>query len=252
MNDAITVQRKGSVAIVTIDRGEKKNALNQEMVLSLTKIARDFQDDHETTCVILRGAKDAFSAGIDLKDPSRWNIQDREFSERRAISQRGMKMCKAWEEMPQVTIAAIEGFNVGGGIALTLACDWRIMTTSSYLFVPELQIGIPLGWQTIPRLVRLVGPSKAKQVVFLGEKMTSEKALEWGLADFVVPDGESLEYAESLSLKISQMPSVAVRMTKQSIDVSANSLNNAVSFMDVDQAMLCGLSNEAVSARTKF
>src|SRR3546814_1727011 len=100
-------------------------------------------------------------------------------------------MCRAWEDMPQLTIAATEGLNVGGGIALTLACDWRVMAESAYLYVPEVQIGIPLGWQTIPRLVNLVGPARAKQIVLLGEKMSAAKAQEWGIVDFVVPGRNS-------------------------------------------------------------
>ncbi|HLU01649.1 MAG TPA: enoyl-CoA hydratase/isomerase family protein, partial [Advenella sp.] len=145
-----------------------------------------------------------------------------------------------------------EGLNVGGGIALTLACDWRVMAQSAYLYVPEVQIGIPLGWQTIPRVVNLVGPARAKQIVLLGEKMSSEKALEWGVADFVVPDGTTQTFAEDLAQRVGAMPGVAVRMSKQSINTYANAMNHVASFMDVDQAMLCGQTEEAVSERSHY
>src|SRR3546814_4835936 len=124
-------------------------------------------------------------------------------------------MCRAWEDMPQLTIAATEGLNVGGGIALTLACDWRVMAESAYLYVPEVQIGIPLGWQTIPRLVNLVGPARAKQIVLLGEKMSAAKAQEWGIVDFVVPDGAARKHALELAERISGMPDAAVRMRSE-------------------------------------
>src|SRR3546814_7757173 len=110
-------------------------------------------------------------------------------------------MCRAGEGMPQLTIAAAEGLNVGGGIALTLACDWRLMVETAYLYVPEVKIGIPLGWQTIPRLVNLVGPARAKQIVLLGEKMSAAKAQEWGIVDFVVPDGAARKHALELDRK---------------------------------------------------
>src|SRR3546814_842321 len=134
-----------------------------------------------------------------------------------------------WEDMPQLTIAATEGLNVGGGIALTLACDWRVMAESAYLYVPEVQIGIPLGWQTIPRLVNLVGPARAKQIVLLGEKMSAAKAQEWGIVDFVVPDGAARKHALELAERISGMPDAAVRMSKQSINAYANALNHVSS-----------------------
>lgn len=252
MSNIITVERKGAVAIVRMDRGEKRNALSQEMVLELTRIAQAFQDDTSTSAVILTGSATEFSAGIDLSDPARWSLEDKTFVERRAIALRGTRMCKAWEDMPQITISAVEGFNVGGGIALTLACDWRVLAQSAYLYVPEVQIGIPLGWQTMPRLVGLVGPARAKQIVLLGEKMGAEKALEWGLVDFIAPDGEAAQYAEALAERVAALPDVALRMSKQSINSCANALNHLASHMDVDQAMLCGISTEPPEGRKKF
>src|SRR3546814_6781655 len=108
MNDISSVERNGSVATVTIDRGEKRNALNQEMVLSLTRIAEEFQNDTSTTCVVLTGNAKEFSAGLDIGDPARWSLDDKNFIERRAIAQLCASMCRAWEDLPQVTIYATE------------------------------------------------------------------------------------------------------------------------------------------------
>lgn len=252
MTQAISIKREGSIAIVTIDRGEKRNALSQDMVLQLTKIAQEFHDDSETQCVILTGNDNEFSSGIDLSDPARWNLDDKTFLERRNIALRGTKMCKAWEDMPQITIAAIEGLNVGGGIALTLTCDWRVMAESAFLYVPEVQIGIPLGWQTLPRLVNMVGASRAKQIVLLGDRMSAAKASEWGIVDFIVPDGTAVTYAESLAKRVATLPDVAVRMSKQNINAFANVLNQLGSHMDVDQAMLCANTAEAQTSRNAF
>src|SRR5690606_31999787 len=252
MTQAITVHRDGPIATVVIDRGEKRNALSQDMVLELTRIAQEFHDDTGTQCVILTGNDKEFSAGIDLGDPARWNLEEKSFAERRHIALRGTRMCKAWEDMPQITIAAIEGLNVGGGIALTLACDWRVMAQSAFLYVPEVQIGIPLGWQTVPRLVNLVGPARAKQIVLLGEKMSAEKALEWGVIDFIAPDGTAMQYAQELAQRISKMPDVAVRMSKQSINAYTNALNYTASHMDLEQAMLSGQEAAAKAGRASY
>lgn len=252
MSEIVKLEKSDGVATVTIDRGEKRNALNQEMVLRLTEIALDLQQDTDIACVVLTGNQKEFSAGIDLGDPARWSLEDKSFIERRAVAQRGSKMCRAWEDIPQITIAAVEGLNVGGGIALTLACDWRVMAKSAFLYVPEVQIGIPLGWQTVPRLVNLVGPARAKQIVLLGEKMSAEKALEWGVIDFIAPDGTAMQYAQELAQRVSKMPDVAVRMSKQSINAYTNALNYTASHMDLEQAMLCGQEAAAKAGRASY
>lgn len=248
----ITIDRINRVAVVTYNRGERRNALSLQAMQELTRVAESFRDDVEVSCVVLRGTDKEFSSGVDLKDPARWDINDKTLDERRTIASWGSRMCKAWEEIPQLTIAAIEGLNVGGGIALTLACDWRVMAESAYLLVPEAQIGIPLGWHTIPRLVNLVGASKAKQIVLLGEKMDSATAKEWGVTDWLTPDGEAATKAIELASTAARTPAAIVKMTKQSINAHANALNYLGTFMDVDQALLCNQSAEATQARTKF
>ena len=161
-------------------------------------------------------------------------------------------MCKAWEELPQLTIIAVEGLNVGGGVALMISFDWRVIAEDAYLYVPEIKIGINLGWNTIPRLVNMVGASKAKQIVLLDEKMSSQQALSWGLVDWISPVGQSLSMAQTIANKVTQFPSHAVKMTKQSVNAYANALNFSSTYMDIDQALLCGKSSEAIQARNQF
>src|SRR5690606_37559728 len=129
----------------------------------LTAVAETLRDRHDLTSIVLAGSREAFTVGVDLKDPERFDLQDKSVSEQRHILSLGTRMCQAWEALPQLTIAAIEGVNVGGGVALTLCCDWRVMSEEAYLYVPEIQIGISLSWHTVPRLVNMVGASKAKQ-----------------------------------------------------------------------------------------
>jgi len=248
----INIEEHGPVAVVTYDRGERRNALSLEAMRTLARTAEQLRDRTDISVIVLAGSQAAFSAGVDLKDPARWDIGNRPLSERRHIAAWGGRMCKAWEELPQLTIAAVEGLNIGGGIALTLACDWRVMAEDAFLYVPEVQLGIPLGWHTVPRLVNIVGASRAKQIMLLGDKMDSATAEAWGLADWLTPRGGAKETAIELARKVAQSPGHAVRMSKQSVNAYANALNYVSTFMDVDQALLCNDSEEARNARQRF
>lgn len=250
--NAVTIERAGATAIVRLDRKEKKNALSQAIMIELTRTAQELAEDRSITTVILTGTRTEFSAGVDLSDPDRWALDPNDIEGIRLASARGVKMCKAWEEMPQITISAVEGINVGGGIALTLCCDWRVQSAASVMMLPEARMGIPLSWQTIPRLVNIVGASKAKQLVLLGDNLDSQQALELGLVDFVVPEGTALEYAKALAEKVNRNTRLVTTLTKQSINTYANALNHIATHMDIDQAVLSGMSATATQSRQKF
>lgn len=248
----IDIQKNGRVMTVRYDRGERRNALSLEAMRKLTETAEQLRDETDIACVVLTGSAQAFSAGVDLKDPARWELDGQSLDDRRRVALWGSRMCKAWEEVPQLTIAAIEGVNVGGGIALTLACDWRVMSSAAYLLVPEAKIGLPLGWHTVPRLVNLVGPARAKRIILTNERMDSATALEWGLADWLAKPGQALEKAQELAQDVADNPSHVAKMTKQSVNAYTNALNHVATFMDVDQALLCNQSDEAIEARKAF
>ena len=122
---------------MTFDRGESSrlNPFNQATILELTDVAQRLQRDLETQAVVLTGRPNAFSAGIDLTDNATWetDLTDVEMRDR---SYRGVRLCQAWEDMPQITVAAMEGLAVGAGCALAIACDWRVMGSDAYLYVP--------------------------------------------------------------------------------------------------------------------
>ena len=121
------------------------NAFNQTLIRELTAVARDFHDDLETRAVVLTGSREAFSAGIDLRDAETWTRPASDVAAREQFY-RGVRLCRAWEDMPQITIAAIEGLAVGAGVALAIACDWRVIARDAYLYVPEVRIGLNLQW----------------------------------------------------------------------------------------------------------
>jgi enoyl-CoA hydratase len=246
--NTVTVERQGAIAIVRMARPEALNAFNRELTVELTEAARSFHYDHDTHAVILTGSTRAFSAGADLKEER----PQGSFAEHRDRSHLGRHLCRAWEEMPQTTIAAIEGPAVGAGVAIAISCDWRVMGQSAFLYVPEVKIGLTLQWQAIPRLVALVGPARAKRIVMLCERMRPEQALAWGLIEEIADTGKAVDKAMELARAALEMPPVIMTMTKQAINATANANLHAASFMDADVSLLVRDTEEAEQARVAF
>jgi enoyl-CoA hydratase len=240
----IEIERIGRVAIVRFDREDSLNALSLGLMSELIETARSFEGDSEIVSVVFAGSSKVFCAGIDLKDPALFEALNAPLGKRRDLLAYGPKMCRALEEMDQVTIAAIEGYCVGGGVSLAVSCDFRIVAAGSYFRLPELALGMNMSWQTLPRLVSLIGPARTKRMVMLGEKVTAEQSLCWGLSDEVVQDGETLSSAVVLANKISAMPPIPIKMTKQAVNAASSALHNAVSYMDGDQFTLCQMTED--------
>lgn len=248
----VEIERHGDVALVRFDRKKNLNAFNGELVLELTDVARSFHGDLDTRAVVLTGSKDYFSAGADLEDMATRNDAELSDLERREVFYRGVRLCEAWESMPQVTVAAIEKLAVGAGVALPIALDWRVMGKSAFLYVPEVKIGINLQWGALPRLVTLVGPARAKRICILCERMDSATALDWGLVEEVAPDGQAAEKAMELARAAAEMPAVAVRMIKEGVNAIAGVHHRIGSFADADQSQLSAGLEDARSARQRF
>lgn len=239
-----TIEKQGRIAIVRFDRGIAANPLSLEAMLELTAIARHFDEDLETSVIVLAGRDDNFSMGFDLKDPDSVAMRTAPLQQRRKLLQTGPRMCKAWEDLEQMTICAIEGWCVGGGVALAVSLDLRVMAEGSTLYVSEIERGMNMSWNSVPRFVNLCGPAKSKRVVVMAERVGAERALEWGLADETTPKGGALAEAMRMAERIASLPPVQVRMCKRDVDVAAKALNHAVSFMDLDQYALSQTSND--------
>ncbi len=248
----VSVKRDGDVAIVTFDRGGSLNAFNQDLIVELTRVARKFHDDLETRAVVLTGRADAFSAGIDLKERATRDADAQSDLELREVYYRGVKLCQAWEDVPQVTIAAIEGMAVGAGVALPLALDWRVMSREAFLYVPEVKIGINLQWGALPRLVSLVGPARAKRICILCERMGADAALDWGLVDELADKGKAVAVAKTLAKEAASMPPVATRMVKEAVNAISGALHKVGAYADADQSALSSATNDAKAASIAF
>jgi enoyl-CoA hydratase len=249
--DNVSVENRGNTAVVTFDRHGSLNAFNQQTILELTDVARGFQDDLETQAVVLTGSPQAFSAGIDLKDSSTWEEMNNDVALRERFY-RGVRLCQAWEDMPQITVAAMERLAVGAGVAIALACDWRVLARDAYLYVPEVKLGLNLQWGALPRLITLVGPARAKRIVLLCEKMSAEHALDWGLVDELADSDKAVDVALGLAEAAAAMPAATTRMVKQAINATANALHQASTYADADQSALTRTYTDAVAARQAF
>lgn len=248
----VSIEKRGRIAIVRFDREDRANALSMEAIRQLTEAARSFDADSHTSAIVLTGPAHVFSNGADLKDPERARLKDATFAERRLLMQAGGKMCRAWEELEPVTIAAIEGWCVGGGTALVAACDLRVASTAAHFYVPEIERGMNLSWGAVPRLVHLTGPAKTKRLIVLSEKVDATRAADWGLVDELAEPGHALEAALALADRAASMPPVQVRMIKQSVNAAAFALDRAVSHADFDQFALAAASGDYVEGTLAF
>lgn len=233
------------VAVVHFERGDRLNALSLDAMRQLRDAARSFDDDPTTTAVVLTGTAASFSAGADLADATRRTTEPLGLSERRHMLRVGPDMCAAWERMRPITIAAIEGFCIGGGAALAVSLDFRTCGAGAHFRIPEVGLGMNMSWGSLPRLLHLLGPARTKQVVILAsERVGASDALAWGLVENVVPDGTAFEAAFEFAQRVASQPPVTVEMTKRSVNALAGALDDLAAHMDLDQYALTTTSED--------
>lgn len=252
MSDLIEIQASGGVWSVRLNRPQTRNAFSLELMRSLTKTAQQLRDEPGVRAVILCAAGPHFSAGMDLAEVQKSDAITLSLAERRTLAALGERMCQAWQDIPAMTIGAIEGHCIGGGAALAAALDWRVIGSSAWFWLPEIALGLPLGWGALPRLVSLLGPARAKRFIILGERLQGQQALDFGLAEYLVPDGQAEAEALKLAQLVVDLPEVAVTMSKQAVNASANALSHLASHMVSDQLALALASEEALAARARF
>src|SRR5881397_1082448 len=208
MADNVTLVRDGAIATVTLARPDRRNSLSDPMLRDLAAAFAELRDDAGTRVVIVTGAPPVFSAGADAPIRRQMSEDDRRqaFLAKKTQFRRLFERANTLlENLEQATVAAINGHAVGGGLGLTLACDFRWAAAEAELWIPEVDLGVPLGVGTTTRLVRLVGPARAKEVIMEGRRYTATEAQALGLVHRVVPAARLLdavrEYARQLAAK---------------------------------------------------
>lgn len=248
----VDIEKSDRVAIVRFDRGDPSNALSMALMRELTDAARALADDPALCAVVLTGRSDNFCLGMDLKDREVADLASLGLAERRVALRRGPAMCRAWEELHALTIVAIEGWCVGGGVALAVACDLRVIGQGGHLYVPEVERGFNMSWGSVPRISNLMGPARAKRLVVLAEQLDAGRCERWGLVDEVVPDTTALRAALALARRAAALPPNGVHLTKSAINAHANALNAASSHADLDQFALAQGSQDSAEGVRAF
>ena len=241
----LEVERRGRVAIVTFHRPEKANALNARHIEEIEHAALSFRDDAETRAVVFTGAGRHFTSGADLTEPEPAPPTLVMQRRRRRIGQRAIT---ALREMDQVTIAGWRGAAMGGGACIAAALDFRVGARDCFMSFPEIDIGVNLMWNSLPLLVHLVGPARAKQLVMGGERAPGPRLLEWGVLDEMVDGSLVMDRALAWAEHYASRPPVAAQMIKRSVNAISSALDGAVMHADFDQHLLASATEDAAVA----
>jgi len=210
---AVTIERDGQIAVVTMSRPEALNAFNTEQLEALMEAVHLVTSDLDIRCAILTGEGNrAFAAGADIKEMSAMRP-----SEGLRFGQLGHSIGQAINSAPQPWIAAINGFALGGGCEMALACDIRLASENAVLGQPEVGLGIVPGWGATQRLTRLVGPGVASELILTGRQVRAEEALRLGLVNAVYPQDDLLPKAREMAASIAKNGPLAVRHARQLI-----------------------------------
>jgi enoyl-CoA hydratase len=210
----LILEKKEKIAIVTINRPKVLNALNTETLLELDLAIEAISKDNEVYVVILKGGGEkAFVAGADILE-----MKDMKTNEGRLLGILGNKVFRKLELLDKPVICAIQGFALGGGCELSLACDIRIASKKARFAQPEVGLGITPGFGGTQRLARLIGESKAKELIFTARIVDAEEALRIGLVNCVVESESLMKETLDLASKIAEQAPMAVRFCKTAIN----------------------------------
>jgi enoyl-CoA hydratase len=209
----IALTRKDTIAIVTLNRPRVLNALNTDTLNELYGVFTQLDSDQEVRVIIITGSGKAFIAGADIAEMNTYSPD-----EARSFSRLGHKTMDAIQNTSKPVIAALNGFTLGGGLELALACDMIIASEKAVLGLPEVNLGLIQGFGGTQRLPRLIGKARAKELIYTGESLKAPRAHEIGLVNRVVPHEELLKEAEKLAQVISIKGPVALALAKEVIE----------------------------------
>ena len=232
--DFITYEQEGFVGVITINRPKALNALNSG-VLDELNACLDAVDLETTRALVLTGAGEkSFVAGADIAEMHTLNaMQGRE------LALNAQKVFSQIEQMPQIVIAAVNGYALGGGCELSMACDLRVASEKAKFGQPEVNLGILPGFAGTQRLPRLVGKGIAKELIFTTDMIDAQRAYEIGLANKVVKHEELMEEAEKLARKIMTKGMFGVSLAKSAINNGMNMDMESAYKYEADMFGLC-------------
>jgi enoyl-CoA hydratase len=237
--ETLLVERRNRVAVITINRPEKRNALNIKTRQEGAAVLEELRDDESIGVVVFTGAGDkAFIAGADIA----------EFADRTALTQREVMLARslftAIDGFPKPVIAMVNGYCLGGGCELALACDLRIASETASFGQPEIKLGIIPGGGGTQRLTRLVGEGKAMELILTGEIIDARTAFSIGLVNMVVPATDLEPRTMELANRIAEYSPIALRLAKDAVKVASRSNLDEGLRREVDLFALCFSSED--------
>jgi len=214
----LLMETSGNVATLTVNRPRSMNVLNSEVLEELECALHELNLDTGVKAVVLTGAGErAFVAGADIKEMAGMNA-----TQGHAFARKGQQVMLLMERMEKAVIAAVNGYALGGGLELALACDFVYASSTARLGFPEVTLGIMPGFGGTQNLARLIGPNRANEMIFTGRMLDADKACAWGIVNEVFPPEELLKKALETARAIAQAAPLGVKSAKDAI---ANGLN---------------------------
>lgn len=206
----VQIEHDGHIAVVTMDREHALNAFNAEQLRDLIDTFAEIGQSDDIRAVILTGAGSrAFAAGADVKAMATMSR-----AEGHAFGQLGQQAALTIEQLSQPVLAAVNGYALGGGCEIAVACDIRFAAENAVFAQPEVSLGIPPGWGGSQRLPRLIGAGRAAEIILSARRVDAEEALRWGLVNAVYPADQLMTEAKRLAQTIANNSPVAVRTAK--------------------------------------
>ena len=245
----LSIQTAGAVGRLTLSRPDKLNALSPALLGDLIEAARDLDALPEVKVVIVSGEGRAFCAGFDL---GAFAAQDAQ-GDTRATADLGRRMAEAITGMRALTIARVHGHCVGGGLVLAAACDLRVAAADTVFSIPEVELGIPLAWGGIPRLVREIGPAMTKELVLTCRPFTAEEGRALGLLNRVVPPAELGDAVDALAAQLAGRSAFTLTATKTHVNAAAEDLaSTAGAVRDADVLLAAVADPESHAAAAQY
>jgi len=224
--ETLKYRKEGHVAILTISRPKSLNALNAMVLIELGQAIDMISENADVYVLVITGDGKSFVAGADINE-----MKDYYSEEGHAWGELGSSVFKKIDQMKKPTIAAVNGFALGGGCELAMACDIRIASENAKFGQPEVSLGITPGYSGCVRLPRLIGIAKAKELIYTGDYISAGEALKIGLVNKVVPFEELIDTAMEMAGKIASKAQIAVRYSKIAINKGIETdIDTAIAF----------------------
>ena len=248
MFETLSVKTRGAIGELQLRRPEKLNPLSVEALQEIALAARYFDEQAEVKVVIVSGAGRAFSAGADLGSFS--GAQEKSTRE---VAEIGRQMADSLEAMRALSIVRIQGWCIGGGFVLASACDLRVASDDARFSIPEVDLGLPLSWGGIPRLVRDIGPAMTKELVLSCRPFDAAEAKALGFLNRVVPADALDAEVEALATSLSKKAGHALFSTKRHVNaISEQMVGSMRSWADADGMVTAFADDECKQARRDY